>query len=491
MSRFIILTFQVIAITLLIGAGGRDVAAQTTPLLPRYDLANQHTYVMSPVGLTWQTAQSYSRTLGGHLVAINDAQEQAFLQGQYGALWPPIYWIGLTDAATEGVFVWDGGDPVTFTSFCQGEPNNFGNNEDYVEIVFTGGGVCWNDDSSPNLNGSSPTQGIIELAHGDRVNFDSTSTLCSSSPFPTPLGATTGPEGVSWNGAGLATGRYPVVTSIAEDAMPVTGTKYFRMAAQGMLSIPAGTPPPRPLPSSVNEVRIAIPPGARGVSLAWELLALEGPGSFFNDGMDISVVDGAGFLIAHVVNADMNYLPGSTSTAVHCIQPGGTHVLPAGPQGASAALPPLSDPAYLSIACWNGGNDNSFPSSVHVDAIQFWGSDEFRLSITAPFGPGSIRLQNTGGDPGNAYWTAVTLAPGSFPFGWLFGVDIPATELFSQVAFGVPFSGTLNGSGVSTFTLASGVPSGLHVYAVSLRFGSAASGGQFLGASAPEHFVTP
>ena len=162
-----------------------------------------------------------------------------------------------------------------------------------------------------------------------------------------------------------------------------------------------GVAPARPLPATVNEVRIAIPPGAKGVSLAWELVAMEGPDSFFNDGMDISVVDAAGFLIAHVVNADMAYSPEQrVDGAPTASAPGGTHAFRPGPQGASAALPPLPHPAYLSIACWNGGNDNSFPSSVHVDAIQFWGSDEFRLSITAPFGPGSIRLQNTGGDAG-------------------------------------------------------------------------------------------
>jgi Lectin C-type domain len=490
MSRVNIITLRVLLVTLLAWAAVPEAAAQNSALVPRYNVANQHTYVLSPVGLTWQTARSYSRTLGGHLVAINNAGEQAFIHSQYSVLGPLVYWIGLTDEASEGVFVWDSEEPVTFTGFCTGEPNNFANNEDYVEIVFAATGPCWNDDSSPNLNGSSPTQGIIELAHGDRVNFDTTSSSCASSTFPTPLGATTHPEGISWNGAGLAVGKHPFVTTIVEDGMPVSGTKYFRMPAEGSLALPLGVAPPRPLPATVNEVRILIPPGAKGVSVAWELIAREVQNTLWNDGMDISVVDAAGFLIAHVVNADMGSPQDGLSTGAYCVEPGGRHILPAGPQGASAALPPLPHPAYLSIACWNGV-DNSVPSSVQVDAIQFWGSDEFRLHLSAPFGPGSIRLQNQGGDAGGGYWTAVTLQPGSFPHGWFFGLDISVAELLTQVSSGAPFSGTLNGSGASTYTLPSGVPPGLQVYAVSIQFASAASGGEFVGASAPEHFVTP
>ena len=75
---------------------------------------------------------------------------------------------------------------------------------------------------------------------------------------------------------------------------------------------------------------------------------------------------------------------------------------------------------------------------MNVDAIQFWGQGQFKLTITAPFGPGSIRLANAGGGAGNGYWTAVTLTQGAFPNGWLFGVDVGLPELLGEVASGVP-----------------------------------------------------
>jgi Lectin C-type domain len=483
MSRFFASTLLI-----LVGATGYALA-QGDPVTPKYNLANQHTYVLSPAGMTWQNARSYSRTLGGYLVAINSLGEQMYVNQFADA---PAYWIGLSDAASEGTFQWDSGELVTFTGFCIGDPNNSGN-ADYVAIVpsFAGDPGCWSDEISPSPNGTSPTQAIIELAHGDRVNFDSTALTCSASPFPTPLGATTHPEGISWNGASAGTNREPIVTSISEDGMPVSGTKYVRVIGDGSLTVPLGGPLPRPVPPTVNEVRIAIPPGTRGVSFAWDLIAGEAPfEAGFNDGMDVSVVDGAGVLITTVAYADMLYAPGINSTGFFCNQHPGVHILPAGPQTASKALPPLPFPSYLSIVCWNGG-DSSFPSTAHFDAIQFWGSGPFRLSLTAPAGPGSIQVQNSGGKPGNSYWTVATLNQGSFPNGWLFGLDISAGEVLNEVMSGVPFSGTLNGSGISIFNVPAGLPSGFHIYAVSLQFqGGAPLGTQFLEASAPEHFVT-
>jgi hypothetical protein len=476
-------------ITMFVLAAASHVAAQTSPVQPTYNLANLRTYVLSPEGMSWQTARTYSRTLGGHLVAINDPGEQAFIQSRFRSPTTPALWIGLSDEVTEGVFTWDGGEPVTFTNFCLGEPGLSGDVEDYVEIVPVLGG-CWNDDSSPNPGSFEPTQAIIELPHGDRVNFDlpfppGQACVC---PFPTPLGAATHPEGISWNGVG-GTGRPPIVTTLPLEGMPVSGSQYLRVPGAGILAVPFGGPFARPAPAHINEVRIAVPLGTRGVSFAWDFITKQTMSTGANDGVDISVVDAAGTLIANFVYEDTSALPSSLANGTYCSESGGTLVLPAGPQIASAALPPLPYPAYLSIACWNGGTD-LFSSIVHVDAVHFWGAGQFRLDITAPFGPGSIRLQNVGGGPGNTYWTAVTLGQGSFPFGWLFGLDIAGGELISQVGSGTPFSGTLNGGGVSTFTLPAGVPSGLQVYAVSVQFENAGLAGYQLAASPLEHFVT-
>ena len=100
--------------------------------------------------MDWQTARAYAHSLGGYLVAINNDDEQNFIASSYAGLQQPL-WIGLNDAASEGVFVWDSGEPVTYTIWCNAEPNNFGGVEDYVEIFapHTGFAQCWNDIQSP------------------------------------------------------------------------------------------------------------------------------------------------------------------------------------------------------------------------------------------------------------------------------------------------------------------------------------------------------
>ena len=167
MSRFSSLSIVVIALAILSGFA----PAQADPSVIYYNTVNLHTYLLSPGGADWQSARAYSRTLGGYLASINDSGEQGFINGHYSTI--PSFWIGLSDAALEGLFVWDSGEPVTYGAWCLGEPNNAAGIEDYVEATNTGNGFCWNDLSSPyNGPNSAPTQALIEIAGGERVSFD-------------------------------------------------------------------------------------------------------------------------------------------------------------------------------------------------------------------------------------------------------------------------------------------------------------------------------
>ena len=51
---------------------------------------------------------------GAYLVAINDEAEQKWLSGIFGN---SLYWIGLSDAETEGDWVWQSGEPLTYTNW--------------------------------------------------------------------------------------------------------------------------------------------------------------------------------------------------------------------------------------------------------------------------------------------------------------------------------------------------------------------------------------
>lgn len=68
--------------------------------------------------------------MGGHLVTINDAAENTFIANTFGG--DRAVWLGFTDAAEEGTFVWVTGEPFTHTNWLPpdehqgGEPSNGG-----------------------------------------------------------------------------------------------------------------------------------------------------------------------------------------------------------------------------------------------------------------------------------------------------------------------------------------------------------------------------
>src|SRR5688500_9762451 len=90
-------------------------------LEPRYLLAavndfgfegNGHYYALTPTAGTWEEAQSYAESLGGHLATITSAAEQdfitqAFVRDQFAGR---TLWIGLVDSDQMDAFEWVTGE---------------------------------------------------------------------------------------------------------------------------------------------------------------------------------------------------------------------------------------------------------------------------------------------------------------------------------------------------------------------------------------------
>ncbi|MCY2954850.1 MAG: PKD domain-containing protein [Planctomycetota bacterium] len=118
----------------------------------------------------WSEAEAEAVAKGGHLVAINDQQEHDLLIRQFLHLQGPndAFWIGLTDSdeySTEGNFVWTTEEPVDYTNWHLGEPNNSGGDEDYAVMNFHN--WLFRDPALGTWNDASQSQytyrGIIEL----------------------------------------------------------------------------------------------------------------------------------------------------------------------------------------------------------------------------------------------------------------------------------------------------------------------------------------
>ncbi len=122
---------------------------------------NGHAYTRVAPGGSVAAARAAAEALGGHLVTINDAAEDAFLSTHFAGR---RYWIGLSDRVVEGQYQWDSGDPVTYTNWKTGEPNDPTGTEDAVR---------W---GAEPLNGwvdtydtaSNVAAGIAELPYGYR-----------------------------------------------------------------------------------------------------------------------------------------------------------------------------------------------------------------------------------------------------------------------------------------------------------------------------------
>ena len=103
---------------------------------------NGHEYTLTLVDSDLTDARQWAAQQGGYLVNINDAAEQAWLLATYIPVLPPLgtAWIGFSDELSEGSFIWDSGEPVTYTNWLPNEPNNVGGVENYGALHFLSGG---------------------------------------------------------------------------------------------------------------------------------------------------------------------------------------------------------------------------------------------------------------------------------------------------------------------------------------------------------------
>ncbi|OGK80658.1 MAG: hypothetical protein A2X52_05425 [Candidatus Rokubacteria bacterium GWC2_70_16] len=127
----------------LIGLAGQAQA------VPAFNPATGNWYdVVGPA--PWADAEAAAVALGGHLVTINDAAEQAWLVATFGG--SPDLWIGFNDIASEGSWVWVSGEPSAYTNWAVGEPNNAEGVED-AALMNWGIPGLWNDygNSAPRL----------------------------------------------------------------------------------------------------------------------------------------------------------------------------------------------------------------------------------------------------------------------------------------------------------------------------------------------------
>lgn len=138
---------------------------------PAINSSNGHIYYLLTQD-NWSASEMEAVSLGGHLVTINDADENAWIVSafsNFGGV-PRALWIGMNDAAVEGSFLFVSGEPVGYTNWGPSEPNNAasGVGEDWVHIFppndTAGRFPKWND--APNVSNAFGFifNGVVEVA---------------------------------------------------------------------------------------------------------------------------------------------------------------------------------------------------------------------------------------------------------------------------------------------------------------------------------------
>jgi hypothetical protein len=100
---------------------------------------NGHGYSKSSSTYTWSNAKTICEAGGGYIISINSADENALHPTDYS------YWMGMSDAEEEGNIKWANQDPLMYSNWAPGEPNDYNSGEDYYELTTSG---QWNDNSS-------------------------------------------------------------------------------------------------------------------------------------------------------------------------------------------------------------------------------------------------------------------------------------------------------------------------------------------------------
>ncbi len=111
-----------------VGSGGND---------------HWYEYVATP-GTYSQAETGAAATIGGYLATITSTGENAFITG---LLTPDVAaaYLGGTDTATEGTWVWGTLEPFSYTNWTAGEPNDSGG-EDYLSIYGAFAVALWGGD---------------------------------------------------------------------------------------------------------------------------------------------------------------------------------------------------------------------------------------------------------------------------------------------------------------------------------------------------------
>lgn len=120
-----------------------------------FDYFQGHLYIVvfEESGTRWTSANEKARRAGGYLVTVSDASENRFLYDLFsqddrfilkqtnGSLYGPMIGLHQFDRSSEpaGGWAWANGEPISFTGWSRGNPDNYKNRQHYASFYWRSG----------------------------------------------------------------------------------------------------------------------------------------------------------------------------------------------------------------------------------------------------------------------------------------------------------------------------------------------------------------
>ncbi len=128
--------------------------------------------------LMWHEAKLYCEQLGGYLVTVTSEEEQETIKSLISKYDKTAYYLGGTDAKTEGAWEWVTGEKWEYTNWSADEPNNNNEKEHYLGIYGEAYDYKWNDFTNNPADACGficeielPTEEIV-VNHHKYIYFD-------------------------------------------------------------------------------------------------------------------------------------------------------------------------------------------------------------------------------------------------------------------------------------------------------------------------------
>lgn len=91
---------------------------------------NGHSYKLFDSGMTWTEAENYCESQGGHLITINDQNEQSGVEALISGGSKNAYWIGCKlNSANQ--MTWVTGEKMAYSNWADNEPDNYNGQQGY------------------------------------------------------------------------------------------------------------------------------------------------------------------------------------------------------------------------------------------------------------------------------------------------------------------------------------------------------------------------